>query len=263
MKAALHIINARAWAKHKDKLFDISRFVADAAETGYAGVEIGGGEAMLGSPDRFGKMLEQHGLQVAAYGCAVTANPWPQNTREYRAAMDAAVAYGAKMMAICGGFLGNNRRTTYPADYDLFAENLSRAIEYAKERGLACSFHPHRGCIVETIAETQFMVDRLPELQLCCDTAHLASVGEDAVAFIKRFGDRITHTHIKDYDSRDQGFAALGTGDGSLDVGACLDALRSAGYDGWLSVELDGQPERPPDEAARISREFLRQNGVK
>lgn len=87
---------------------------------------------------------------------------------------------------------------------------------------------------------------------------------------------RIAHVHLKDFHADDpatwnhrscrwgeQGrFAELGQGNFGLDVKAVLQVLQQVGYDGWVSVELDRPyPPRPPAEAARTSREYLRRLG--
>ena len=54
----------------------------------------------------------------------------------------------------------------------------------------------------------------------------------------------------------------LGRGGSKLDVAACVAALRERGYDGWLTVELDGtwKAGMPTAlESARMSRQYLRE----
>ena len=92
------------------------------------------------------------------------------------------------------------------------------------------------------------------------DTAHLEASGDDALAFIRRFGRKIIYTHIKDYDVKKNVFTELGRGNTRLDVGQCLKALKKTGYDGWLTVELD-KTFRTPLESARISRRYLKKHG--
>lgn len=248
----------RNFAKDQQQNFDFDRFLDEVAAAGLQAIEGGGSEDVLGTPDELREKLSARGLRLCSYGTNVTVEPWEPNTLRYEADMDDAVAYGTNLLMVCGGFLATPRRNTYPADYDLFAENLSLAIDAADSRGLTFAFHPHRGCIVETIAETQMMVDRLPHLKICCDTAHLTASGEDPVKFIETFGDRIVHTHIKDYDSRTRKFTDPGRGDGCMDVRACLDALRAANYTGPLCLEKDGNPDLPPAEVAKIGADYLK-----
>ena len=91
-----------------------------------------------------------------------------------------------------------------------------------------------------------------------------------------RLRNRIGHVHLKDTHADDPAtwnhrtqrfgekarFAELGAGNLGLDVKAALSNLEAAGYDGWVSVELDRPyPPRPPAEAAKVNREVLRSLG--
>ena len=100
---------------------------------------------------------------------------------------------------------------------------------------------------------------------LALDTAELAIAGIDPVAVAERFGPRVAHVHLKDAREVDSDgeFATPNAeqhvllaggrrgverwfwelGEGSLDLGAVLTALRRHGYEGWLIVESDQSPE--------------------
>ncbi len=258
MITAVNSCNWNSWAREKGEEFSLEQMLEDASATGYDAVEIGGGEKRLGAPAQFQGLLDKYNLKHCAYGASITANPYEPNTRQYRQAMREAVEYGQKIVMACGGFLGSPRRNAYPADYDLFAENMRAALDFAHNLGLEIAYHPHRGCLVETISETQKMIDRLPDLKLCIDTAHLEAVFEDSLKFIEIFGDRIIHTHIKDYHRGENQFCELGRGDTRLDLKACVEALKDRGFDGALTVELDCKPKRPPRESCQISMDFLK-----
>ena len=262
MKVAINPCTWAGYAKLQNKPFDWKQFVRDAAAAGYAGVEFGG-EPM--PPAQARAFVAEHGLEICAYGINVCYDPRWVIAKNYRAGMEYAAKLGVKTLMCCGGFMGNNRRNTYARDYDLFAQNLGGAMAYAKKLGLVIAFHNHRGCIVETIAETKQMLRRLPALKLCIDIAHLESSGEDTIAFIRAFGSKIIHTHIKDYSWKKDTFIELGKGDGRLDVAKAVRALEQRGYDGWLCVELDKNWERvplpAPLQSARVCRAYLRKAG--
>jgi inosose dehydratase len=227
-------------------------FFQETAQAGYEGIEIGGGRGYLGAPRHCLELAERFGLAISSYCTSITYNPYPPNTRAYQQDLDYAAELGVKMIMVCGGFMPFGRRNTYAYDYEMFADNMGRAMEYAGRQGQTLAFHPHVGCIVETIAETKEMVRRLPGFALCADIAHLARAGEDAVQFIRTFRKRIVHTHIKDYSLKHNAFIELGKGD-TLDVTACVHELQKMGYDGWLCVELD----RPKAEFERIGKTAL------
>ncbi len=241
--------------------------VAQAAEAGYEGIEMGGTEKSLGKAADTRAFIEKHGLQIAAWFANVTYNPYPPNTASYQESIRYAADLGVDTVTVCGGFMPNQRRNTYPFDYDMFAGNLGKAMRFARKLGITLAYHPHRGSVVETIAETRAMVKRLPSMRLCIDTAHLEACGEDVQKFIAAFAPRIVATHIKDYSWKRDSFVEPAKGDGKLDVGKAIAALRRRGYDGWYTIELDKAwdkfPERPePLVVAKRCRRFLARLGA-
>lgn len=266
MKVAINGCTWGSYARHLGKKRTWRTFVREAAQAGYGGVEFGGSDETTGPPDKCRKFIESLGLEIAASGLNVTYNPYPPNTRQYKQSIRYAARLGVKTLMCCGGFLPSQRRNTYDWDYDMFAGNLGAAIEYAGKHGLTVAFHNHRGCVVETIRETREMVQRLgDDFKICVDIAHLEASGQDALKYIRTFGKHIVYTHIKDYSWRHDSFVELGKGDGALDVGACIRELENAGYDGWLTVELDKKwfAKRPPTalDSARMCRRYLKKCG--
>jgi inosose dehydratase len=133
-------------------------------------------------------------------------------------------------------------------------------------------FHPHAGTCVETRAEIDRLLAGLDPsvIGYCPDTGHIAYAGDDPVAAIVDYADRIAHVHIKDVDlaaltrARENRvdflevvrlgvFTALGQG--GADLGRALRTLRDVGYDGWLVVEQDAAAR--PLEDAIASRRFV------
>lgn len=240
--------------------------VRQAAEAGFEGIETGGTEERMGPADETLAFFEANNMQIAAWFASVTYNPYPPNTKSYKDSMRYAKKLGVKIVSVCGGFIPNQRRNTYPFDYDMFAGNLGKAMEYADKLGLEIAYHPHRGCVVETIAETREMIKRLPDLKLCIDTAHLEACNEDVMKFIKTFQKRIIGTHIKDYSWKKDSFVEPGKGDGRLDVAKAVKALEKGGYKGWYTIELDKAwdkfPTKPePLKVAKQCRRFLKSCG--
>lgn len=85
------------------------------------------------------------------------------------------------------------------------------------------------------------------------DTGNTFIAGQDPVAFLKRFKDKVNHVHIKDVSESlaaavrgDQtGIAvsqcALGDGVNAGNIRTCLEILRDRGFTGVLSMECEGQ----------------------
>ena len=253
---AHHLMTFQGWSSKNKLPFDLATALTEIRLAGYTGVELGGDEASLGQPAELRRQIEDAGLQIAAWGTAVTANPWPPNTEAYQRELDFAAALGVATIAACGGFLPEQRRTAFDSDYALFAESLGAAKTYAEARGLVFAFHPHRGCLVETNEEMERFWKYLPDLAVCLDTGHTGSVRSSPAALIEAHPALIKHIHLKDFHAETRQFAELGRGDIGLDFPAIFRALDAAGYDGWLVVERD-DPPIPGAESAAVSRRFL------
>ena len=85
------------------------------------------------------------------------------------------------------------------------------------------------------------------------DTGNTFIAGQDPVAFLDRFRDKVSHVHIKDVSQSLAAAArgeltgiavshvALGDGVNAANIVRCLEMLIGAGYDGVLSIECEGQ----------------------
>ncbi|HXG87127.1 MAG TPA: TIM barrel protein [Vicinamibacterales bacterium] len=158
------------------------------------------------------------------------------------------------------------------------ADRVARAVK--AQTGLRTVFHPHCGGYVETEAEIdQLMARTDPSLVgLCLDTGHTLYGGGDPLAVLERHAARVWHVHFKDChagiaaESRGLGRGYLAAvrarvfcelGQGAVDFGSVLDALRRVHYDGWIVVEQDVFPGHgAPAESAQRNREYLRALGV-
>jgi inosose dehydratase len=90
---------------------------------------------------------------------------------------------------------------------------------------------------------------------LCMDTAWALDSGEDPVAGVERFGDRLYGVHLKDFvfDSEHKPKDVI-IGTGGLDLPAYMDALEGIGFDGYMSLEYEGNADDPMDEVMACMR---------
>jgi inosose dehydratase len=92
------------------------------------------------------------------------------------------------------------------------------------------------------------------------------------VEVVETYGPRVWYVHIKDVNpavlalSQRNGLGFLGAlrsyvfcelGQGSVDIGRFMDALRRANFSGWMIIEQDTSP-LPPLETARANRRYLK-----
>ena len=96
------------------------------------------------------------------------------------------------------------------------------------------------------------------------DPSNYASVGEDVVSALERFGDLTHGIHIKDIAWEGEQYHWVPAGTGDVDFPRFLAAAHRLGYDGWVVVEYEaGMSGRFYDDASRASREhFELINGI-
>ncbi len=228
----------------------------DVAAAGYDGVELFDGNLVQyeDRPDDFRRLLGETGLQlVAVYSGANFI--FPDILEEELWRISKATSLGSQLGAehlVVGGGAQRSRGTT-EEDYVRLAEGLERVVAIAEEHQLAASYHPHLTTIVEAPEQLEKVMTR-SRINFCPDTAHLVAGGGDPAELIRRYADRIAYVHLKDFSA--EPFAFLPLGKGNIDFQAILDELDKAGYDGWITVELDEYDGAPID-AARESREYL------
>ncbi len=230
--------------------------VRDIAAAGYTGTEMFDGNlaAYADRPEELRGLLSDHGVElVSVYTGAGFIYPdvLPDELDKVRRSCELASTFGAARLVVGGG--ARRAAGTRPEDYDRLAEALDAVDDLAIEHGLVASYHPHLSTIVESPDELEQLLPRT-RIAFCPDTAHLAAGGGDPAALIRQHGDRLAHVHLKDLRRNPLQFLPLG--EGELDFAEILAAVRDAGYDDWLVVELDTY-DGDPREAAETSKAHL------
>jgi sugar phosphate isomerase/epimerase len=108
-----------------------------------------------------------------------------------------------------------------------------------------------------------------PNLMMNFDTGNTYISGQDPVAFLETFMERVAHVHIKDVSeslaasSRGEltGIAvshcSIGEGVNAENILKCLTMLKQTGYSGVLSLECEGQGGPMIERSLRWIREVL------
>lgn len=143
-----------------------------------------------------------------------------------------------------------------PTGYDLkdFCRQASIYAEACARWGLRAALHNHMGTCVESQDEVERFMEACPECTLVFDTAHLAAVGGDPEAIIRKYPGRIQVMHMKDWIETDPRaekwhergrFCELDAGNIGMDHVAIMTALRDTDFDGWMFVEQDTHLQDP------------------
>ena len=144
----------------------------------------------------------------------------------------------------------------------------------SEELGMRLGVHPHLGSQLQTQHELDFLMANTDpkHVGLVLDTGHFTMAGMDPLAMGKKYGLRVLEYHLKDTKPEDKGgtrhvpgpevdqmktpyFFPMGTG--GVDFPGLMAYLDSIQWRGFLNVELDTSPWRPPQESARITANYI------
>jgi inosose dehydratase len=148
------------------------------------------------------------------------------------------------------------------------------------QEGIRLAPHAHMWSQFENRREIDYVMEHTDakNVAFVLDTGHINMAGIDPVELAKTLGNRVIEYHLKDTAPEHKGGAKqrvavhepmtkpvfFPLGEGGVDFPALFDHLNGTNWQGWLTVELDSSPFRPPKESARISREYLEKRlGVK
>jgi inosose dehydratase len=260
--------------------------ISEMALAGYSGCEIG--TKYPKEKEILKQKLDLRGLQIcnAWFSSFLLSKPLEENLAEFIKHRDKLHFLGAKIIgaseqgnSIQGKInlpILENKPEYTAGEWNKVAHGFNEMGKLAQEKGMTLTIHHHMGTGVQTAAE----IDRLMELTdpslvfLLFDTGHLKFSGEDPLAILKKYAERVKHLHLKDIRSAvyeevkakkmsflDAVRAGVFTvpGDGIIDFKPVFDTLKETGYEGWMVVEAEQDPAKAnPFEYALKARKYIR-----
>lgn len=116
-------------------------------------------------------------------------------------------------------------RLKSPEGLDAYIQELRSMQKQLDPLGQVLCFHPVSGdfAAVPGMNAVEYLLDHMPELDICLDLYHLNRNCADMPGFIRRYGNRICMVHFK--DSKDGILVPAGQGDTDWTgvVNACLE----------------------------------------
>ncbi len=263
--------------------------LAECAEAGYRGIELGPIGYMPEDPAVLTEALDEYDLELVG---AVVYRPF-HDPSKWDEVLDAATrtcealkAHGAKQLVMIDSIAERRAPTAgRPAEaeqmaddeWSSFRDRLAHVARMATEDyGLVASIHPHAAGFLDFEPEVERLLAEVDAsiMGLCIDTGHFTYAGGDPVAFMRKHMDRLHYVHFKDiepsvkadvianrtgfYDACAQGiFCHLGKGE--VDFDAVKSLLADVNFDGWCTVEQDQDPDDRSSSFndASINRQFL------
>jgi len=258
--------------------------VAKAHELGFEAIEFielperGNLESQKELAKRIREEADRFGMEINAY--TVGANLYRETAEESDAEvtrlcgqLDVAKILGCPVMRhdVCYklGKTGNSR--SFDLMLPTIAANARRVTEYAETLGIKTCTENHG-----YIAQDSDRVERLfnavnhNNYGLLVDVGNFSCVDENNVTAVSRVAPYAIHVHAKDmafssepkegYTLKTRGCNYLKCtylGGGDVNVKKCIEVLKRAGYDGYVSIEYEGAEDCI--EGIKKGLEFLRE----
>ena len=254
-----------------------------AKEIGFDGIEF----TRLDNPDykittdciATAKEIKAHcdsiGLEIASY--TVPANMLSDDmeavVEDLFRCVDVAEILGVKVMRhdVCFR-LPNKYLYGYKEAIADMVPYIRRVTEYAKSKGIKTCLENH-GRIFQAPERVEELIRAVnnDNYGWLVDIGNFICVDADPARAVQIAAPYAFHVHAKDFICksgelrRPSGFGVSASGNfyrgtvighGDVPVATCINRLRDAGYDGWVSIEFEGMEECIP--AIKAGYEYLR-----
>ncbi len=264
--------------------------ISEMALAGFTGCEIG--NKYPKDAAELKHALDVRGMRIASkwFSSFILTQPIEQVEKDFIAELDYLATLGANRINVSEQsysiqgkidtpiITGGHKYVMNDEEWDRFCKGLNHLGKIASKRGFKLCFHHHMGTVVQTADETDRMMANTDPgyVFLCYDTGHFTFAGEDPLAMLKKYGDRIGHVHLKDMrlpvvqKVREENWSFLDAvragaftvpGDGNVEFDPIFAVLSENNYEGWLLVEAEQDPAKAePFEYAVKARNYIREH---
>lgn len=271
----LYGTNPIAWANDDDISIGAGiateRILREAGrEIGFDGIE--NGHRWPEDPQALKALLGEYGLRLVSgwYSTALLGRSVAEEIAAVGPHLAKLKANGCRVCIACecsntvhgrADVPVNDRPRLTGAEMAAFGARMEEFAAWMAEQGVVLAYHHHMGSVVESAAEIDaFMAATGPATHLLFDAGHCAFGGGDPEAVLRRHVGRVAHVHAKNIRRpvtervRAEGLSFLqgvmagaftvpGDPEGEIDFVPLLRILAEAGYEGWLVIEAEQDPE--------------------
>ena len=259
MKPAIcHYSLHRRW---KAENWTLDRLMEEVKRLGLKYIDVHAG--MLGAPDgaaaKIKSALEKSGLTLS--GLSMSNSFSSDKPEEFRAQVDmvkqwiqVAARVRAPVSRIFGGHLSIEHRNDpviRKQKYRQIMDGLGEVTREAEKHSLIMALENHGG--LPCMGEEQVEVIRdinSPSLKATVDVGNYMNGGQEGHIGSRLAAPYAAYVHFKDFvkvaDSKlpwGWNIKACVLGEGAVNHRACLEALRDAGYNGFVALEYEGVEE--------------------
>lgn len=255
-------------------IMDIFGVINAAKEIGFEGIEFTDFGHLTGSMTGMdaAKMVrdrcQESDLAVMSYTIGADflkprdGNGWKGEVDRLKGELDIAKVLGAPLMRhdVTTGL--PNWKNSLGEFFDVLpvlVDGCKAVTQYAADLGIKTMFENH-GYFIQDSERCALILDRVDHLNMgaLVDIGNFLCADDDPLRAVTLMAPRAFHVHTKDFhiksaDARPGSgwFRSRGgnwlrgsiIGHGNVDVPGCLKALKSAGYDGFVSIEFEGMED--------------------
>lgn len=236
----------------------VEEVVALAGEVGYDGVEVWGddhvGDGGEAACRRITDAAADAGVTVPVYSSYLRAG-----TDGFAADLPHEVTVADRLGAdLIRVWAGDEEYGDHdPAHFDRVAADLREVAERAADVGVGVTVEKHPGTLTNTLNGAREVLDAVDRSNCGLNYQPGFSVPADTIAReVEALGPRTNHCHLQAVRERGSTHRCP-LSEAFYDVEGVVDGLRSAGFDGYASVEFVTE-ERPYREAVADDLEYLR-----
>lgn len=260
--------------------------ISEMRLAGFTGCEIG--HKYPSDVKELKEALDLRGMTVASkwFSSFLGTKPFEETFEEFKKEIEYLCYAGATAINISEqsySIQGNpdlsifkNKARFTDAEFAQMCDGLNKLAEYAKSNGIRACFHHHMGTCVQTLEETERMLNNTSDdLLLCYDTGHWTFSEVDPMAILNEFPNRIGHVHLKNMrraicdqaikeswsflkSVRNGAFTVPGDPEGCVDFEPVLRKLDEIGYEGWIMVEAEQDPAKAnPFKYAKMAYDYI------
>jgi len=144
-------------------------------------------------------------------------------------------------------------------------------LEWAERYDIIINVEPHGPYTTnpDTMEQILSFFDS-PYLRMNLDTGNTFIAGQDPVAFLRRFRNKVSHCHIKDVSKEladairggltgiPTSVVAIGEGVNAENIAGCIELLKKTKWDGVLSIESEATPGKIEQSVEWLRKEIAR-----
>lgn len=252
-----------------------------AKEMGFDGIEFAeinpGSENKTDYAKKLRKYADDVGVEITNYaiGADFVNKDVDSEIERLKGEVDIAEILGVKVMrhdATSGPEAERFAKSGFEKYLPTLAKGCKAVTEYAKTKGIRTSVENH-GFFCQQSDRVEALMNAVDDYNFgwLVDIGNFLCADEAPLDAVKVGVKHIVYAHVKDFyfadksvptpdgyfDTRDSNHLCGSVlGDGIVPVKECVDIIKKSGYDGWITLEYEGQES--PLTAVPKGLEFLR-----